>query len=109
MRNRFWTQDEDRILKKMAGNYSTKEIAEKLNRTQSSVNARAFDKKVSLRLYGEKHSRHKYSNAIVEKARNLYYEKGMKLKEIRILTNIEKNTLYKIINYTHRTHDPIRA
>lgn len=109
MRNRFWTPEEDRMLKRMAGEYLTKDIANYLERTYSSVNMRAHRLGVRMQIYGEKHSHSKYSNAQVEQARELFFDKGKTIREISEITKINREYTKKLVNFVSRTHDPIRT
>lgn len=82
MRNwKAWTQDDDRTLKKSADAMTSHQLAGILGRSSASIKHRARKLRVSLRKHGEKCSWAKYSNEVVEQARDMH-ESGIKPREI---------------------------
>jgi DNA-binding NarL/FixJ family response regulator len=89
-----WTFEENKILKKMGGFYSKKEISETLGRSQSSVKNQALKLNIKLRINGERHHSAKYSNDTVEVARRMR-ECGMTVKNISERLQVDFSTVQK--------------
>ncbi len=82
MRNwKAWTVEEDRVIKEQAETLTSYQLAERLGRSSDSIKHRARRLGVSLRKYGDKVAWAKYSNELVERARDLH-EGGMMPLEI---------------------------
>ena len=69
---RIWTFEEERKLKKWAGNLSVPEIAQLLGRTYKSVQLHANGMGICLFRYGERHQSAKYPDSIVHYVRKLH-------------------------------------
>ena len=76
-----WTEEETRTLKANAAAMTADQLAELLGRTRDSIKGQARKLGVSLRKHGEACSWAKYSNAIVDKARDLH-ERGVPPRKI---------------------------
>lgn len=81
MVKRPWTDAEIAIIREMAGSVTSFQIAEQLGRTNTQVKYAAASRGISLKLYGERAPGAKYSNALVEQARDLH-DAGVKPKRI---------------------------
>jgi hypothetical protein len=87
MSRRFWTANEDGLLRTMAVDSNSDAIAEALGRSRDSVKHRARHLGVSLQKHGERCPHAKYSDAVCEAARRAH-EAGKKPKQIAAELNI---------------------
>jgi hypothetical protein len=88
MRNRkAWSEAEDETVKQNAAEMTSCQLAELLGRSSDAVKHRARKLNISLRKHGDACSWAKYSNELVDEARDLH-ESGMGPKEISIRLKI---------------------
>lgn len=96
-----YSRDEDKVIFKFAGVKSAKEIGLMLGRNEQSIRERASRLEVSLKRYGDKNPKTKYSDCDVELARCLSDE-GLSVKVIAEKMEIKEDYARKIISYARR-------
>ena len=105
-RTNLWTYQEDRLLRQLAGEVSTEQIAARLGRTRMAVKTRARKLKISLKCYGELLPRTKHSDILVEQARTLNDE-GLTTRAIAVRLRVPRRTVRAFCDYTSRLGPPI--
>lgn len=96
-----YSNDEDKVILKFAGEKSAAEIGEMIGRNKQSIRERASLIGVSLKRYGNKNPSTKYAEEDVELARCLSDE-GLKAKVIAEKMEINEGYLKKILSYSRR-------
>lgn len=99
-----WTEADDHVLKKMAGTYPAKTIANHFNVSLASLRVFAHKRGISLRLYGEKAPRAKHKDVDVERCRRLK-DDGLNVKAIAVSTGINPYTVSGFVYYEVRLND----
>ena len=96
-KRRLWTQEEDKVLKELAGLQSVAAIAVALGRSDKGVHGRLKRLKLSGRLKGELHWNAKLSNLQSAMIITLV-ESGYSVKEIKYAFDLEVslNTLHDL-------------
>lgn len=110
-----WSEDEDAILRRLAGKQSAASIAKLLsnrqqfsNRTERAVWARAQRLKLSMLHYAEHNHSTKHSEETVERVRTLH-DQGITPKVIAASTGIPLKTVERFVYYLGRLGKPTRA
>ena len=101
MAGRAWERSEDQRLRAMAPNASSKEIAAALGRTRDAVMHRARVLRISLLKTGDAAPNTKYSDALIEKARQLH-DQGYGPRWIAKRLEINECTLRAALYYRQR-------
>lgn len=95
-RSKYWTEEEEAILLKLAPTKTSAEIAEVLERTKDGVRGRARKLGISLQKIGENHSSARHDNATIEKVGKLR-QQGLFPKEISRETGLPIGTIRSIL------------
>jgi hypothetical protein len=103
MRGTRWTKSECAVIRQHAGTLSADEIGELLpGRNGEGVRKQASKMRLSLYRRGEKSPKAVYSDAQIERACDLYYSGGMRLKEIEAQTGVKYHTIQAVIHGKNR-------
>lgn len=105
-KNFIWLAEDTRILRKMAGEYPVKAIAEVIGCKYYTVKWWAKKLGIPLRLYGEKAHNAKYSDVTIEWIRRSRDE-GYSIPRIARDFNISPHYVRQIVDYRVRPKDII--
>lgn len=97
-----WTPKEDRALQRMADRFTAKQIARAIGRTPAAVHQRAYLKRVKLQKAGDRDFRTKYSDALVERVRQLH-EQGKAPSAIARETGVPVGSVKSFAYYRGRS------
>lgn len=101
-----WTPTEDRELRRMAAEFKAAEIAKALGRTPAATRQRAYKLKVRLEKDGERRHLAKYSDAVVERCRELH-DAGKGPAAIARETGVPVGSVKAFVYYRQRTAAPV--
>lgn len=95
MKRRYWTADEDRQLRQLAGTKTAEEIGMILGRTKLSVHSRVNKLGIDGKLYGENHWNAKIESLKVSMVHALY-DAGFTVNEISKVLDMKLMTVNDI-------------
>jgi DNA-directed RNA polymerase specialized sigma24 family protein len=104
---RLWTPEEDRVIRREGGGKTAQQLALMLGRTKNAVHQRAYLLRVSLQKYGDADYRTKYSDEVVEQARQMH-DCGLGPAEIARRLRVPLVSVRSFVYYQGR-HRPAAA